>query len=164
MKKYLFLLFAFFLCQLTYSQVKFLAEGEAPGKATVDQIAWLQGYWQGEGFGGECEEVWMPAKDGQMVGTFRFYSKGELVFSEYMRMVEEGDTFVLKIKHFNPDGSPWEEKNDWVDFRLIEVEENLVHFHGFTIIRSGDSLKMYMAMTENGERSIEELNFKKGVL
>lgn len=155
-----FLSIAFF----AQAQVKFLEDNEAPGKGNIGDISWLTGYWTGEGFGGACEEVWMPAKDGQMVGTFRFYADDELVFSEYMRMVEDGDTFVLKIKHFNPDGSPWEEKDDWVDFRLIDVQENLVHFHGFTIIRSGDTLKMYMAMTEDGKRSMEELNFKKGVL
>jgi len=164
MKKYILLLSIFFVSHFLFAQVKFIDENEDPGKGEIAELSWLQGLWQGEGFGGECEEVWMPLKDNQMVGTFRFYSEGKLVFSEFMRLQQEGETFVLKIKHFNPDGSPWEEKDDWVDFRLIDVQKNLVHFHGFTIIRKGKSLKMYMAMNENGERSIQELNFKKGKL
>lgn len=164
MKKYSLLILVLLVSNLLLAQVKFLENTASPGKGNISQISWLQGLWQGEGLGGECEEVWMPMKDNQMVGTFRFYSEGKLVFSEFMRLVQEGDTFVLKIKHFNPDGSPWEEKNDWVDFRLIDIQQNLVHFHGFTIIRNGDSLKMYMSMTENGETSIEELNFKKETL
>ncbi|MEP0712586.1 DUF6265 family protein [Algoriphagus sp.] len=151
----------FFISFIAFSQVKQLEKDQEPGKGKVSDLAWLEGFWTGTGFGGECEEVWMPAVDGNMIGTFRFWSEGKLIFSEFMNIVQEGDTFSLKLKHFNPDLSPWEEKEEWTTFRLVEVAEDEVYFHGLTMKREGDKIKLWLALTENGVRTIEELNYEK---
>jgi len=65
-------------------------------------LDWIVGYWEGKAFGGTCEEVGMPEVDGHTVGTFRMWSEGKLVFSEFMNLTQEGDTFSLKLRHFNP--------------------------------------------------------------
>ncbi|WP_339752784.1 DUF6265 family protein [Algoriphagus aquimarinus] len=103
----------------------------------------------------------MPAVDGSMIGTFRFWSEGKLVFSEFMHIVQEGETFSLKLKHFNADLSPWEEKEEWTTFRLVEVGENTVYFHGLTMKREGDEITLWLALTEGGVRTIEELKYVK---
>ncbi len=161
MKKPILFSLVFFLSLSVFSQVKQLEINQEPGKGNVSDLKWLEGFWIGSGFGGECEEVWMPAIDGNMIGTFRFWSEGKLIFSEFMNIVQEGETFSLKLKHFNADLSPWEEKEEWTTFRLVEVGENTVYFHGLTMKREGDEIKLWLALTEGGIRKIEELNYVK---
>ncbi|HSF56357.1 MAG TPA: DUF6265 family protein [Algoriphagus sp.] len=143
------------------AQVRQLEPGQSPGKGKVEDLAWLVGYWTGPGLGGECEEVWMPAKDGHMIGTFRLWMDGKLVFSEFMNLVQEGESFSMKLKHFNPDLSSWEEREKWTTFKLIEIGEDAVWFHGLTIQRKGDELVFNLALTENGTRKIEEFRFTR---
>ncbi len=100
----------------------------------------------------------MPAVDGQMIGTFRFREDGKLVFSKFMNIVQEGETFSMKLKHFNPGLSPWEEKEKWTTFRLVEIGENIVSFSGLTMQRIGDEMLLQLVLTENGVRRIEEFN------
>uniref|UniRef100_UPI0025FCD590 DUF6265 family protein n=1 Tax=Algoriphagus sp. TaxID=1872435 RepID=UPI0025FCD590 len=71
-----------------FAQVKYLEKDQKPGEGNITDLEWLEGFWTGTGFGGECEEVWMPAVDGNMVGTFRFWSEGKLIFSEFMNIVQ----------------------------------------------------------------------------
>ena len=158
------LLFSFFLFAVTnslFSQVKFLEEGQKPGTGSLEDLDWLVGYWKGTGLGGTCDETWMPAVDGHMIGTFRFWNKGKLVFSEFMNMVQEGDTFYLKLKHFNPDLSGWEEKEEWTIFRLVETGENTIWFHGFTMKRVGDEMQLWLELEENGEKTTMEFSYTK---
>ncbi|MEB2777213.1 DUF6265 family protein [Algoriphagus sp. D3-2-R+10] len=161
MKKSLLSSILFFICFITFSQVKQLEKDQEAGKGNVSALNWLEGFWTGTGFGGECEEVWMPAVNGNMIGTFRFWSEGKLIFSEFMNIVQEGETFSLKLKHFNADLSAWEEKEEWTTFRLVEVGENIVYFHGLTMKREGDEIKLWLALTEDGVRTIEELKYVK---
>lgn len=163
--KSLLLLFAFLtISHLSSAQVRQLGDDEAPAKGKVADLHWMVGYWSGSGFGGACEEVWMPAVDGQMIGTFRFWMEGELVFTEFMNLIQDGESVSMKLKHFNPDLTGWEEKEEWTTFKLIEVRENKVWFDGLTIERIGDEMVYQLALTENGVQSIEELRFKRKAL
>ena len=161
MKKSILSSLLFFTCFLVFPQVKQLEDGQEPGKGNIEDLSWLEGFWTGTGFGGECEEVWMPVKDGHMIGTFRFWSEGKLVFSEFMNIIQEGETFSLKLKHFNADLTPWEENEEWTTFRLVEVGENEVYFHGLTMKREGDEIRLWLALTADGVRRIEELVYVK---
>ncbi len=40
------------------------------GDISIEDFSFLTGYWSGEGFGGDTEEMWMPAVDGKMFGIF----------------------------------------------------------------------------------------------
>jgi len=164
MKTFLLSVLFLFSISLAQSQVKKLGEGQNPGTGNLSQLEWLIGYWTGEGFGGQCEEVWMPEIDGNMIGTFRFWSEERLIFTEFMNLVQEGNTFSMKLKHFNPDLSGWEANEEWTVFKLIEVGENSVWFDGLTMIHSDNEIKLYLAMTENGVETIEELTYQRGSL
>lgn len=160
--RYLFFIPAIFLfASVSFSQVKTLEKDQPAGKGQIEDQSWIEGVWVGKGLGGECEEVWMPAVDGQMIGTFRFWEDGKLVFSEFMNIVQEGETFSMKLKHFNPDLSPWEEKDQWTTFQLVEIGENLVSFSGLTMRRIGDEMILQLALTENGIQRTEEFNYTK---
>ena len=115
----LFLTFSHFIS----AQVRQLEPNQSPGKGKLEDLNWMVGYWTGTGLGGDCEEVWMPAVDGHMIGTFRFWENGKLVFTEFMNLVQDGESVSMKLKHFGADLLGWEEKEEWTTFELIEMEE-----------------------------------------
>lgn len=157
MKKILSLSILLF-CVLTISgqEILRLEEGRPAGKASLEQMSWLAGYWAGPGLGGHCDEVWLPAVDNSMSGAFRYVKEGSIVFTEYLVIEEIEETLALKVKHFNRDLTAWEEKDDWVSFRLIKVEGQTAYFHGLTLHRQADSLTIKLAL-KSGERAWEEV-------
>ncbi len=130
--------------------------------ATFEAVDFLIGSWAGPAFGGTFEEVWNPPSAGSMVGMFKFMGDDAVGFYELMLIVEEEGSLSLKVKHFNPDFSAWEEKADYVNFKLVKVEENAVYFSGLTFMRiSDDEVHAYIAFkTEDGSRE-EKLVFHR---
>ena len=145
----------------SFAQVRQLAPGQNPGKGTVAEFDWLVGYWTGTGLGGDCEEVWMPEVDGHMIGTFRFWENGALVFSEFMNLVQDGESVTMKLKHFGADFLGWEEKEEWTTFELIELGKNKAFLNGMTIERKGDQLIFQVNISEGGEPKIETCTYTK---
>jgi hypothetical protein len=129
------------------------AEGAGP-RATLADAAWLIGSWTGPGLGGVSEETWAPAAGGAMMGMFRLVINRRVSFYEFMNLAEENGTLVLKLKHFNPDMTGWEEKDRWVTFRLARVSPGVLEFGGLTFRRNGDTgLRIFLALRDaNGVR------------
>ena len=50
---------------------------------TVDDIAWLAGYWVGDGLGGKVEELWSKPKNGKMLCAFRYDNAESFIFSRH---------------------------------------------------------------------------------
>lgn len=133
-----------------------LAEGEARPEATLADAGFLVGSWEGAGFGGRIEEVWNPPSAGSMVGMFKFFVEDKVVFYELLLMTVEEGTLSLKVKHFNPDFSAWEEKEDFIEFRLVAIEEDALHFGGLSFYKRGDdAIDGYIVM-KNAEGIREE--------
>jgi len=154
---FVFALCSIFVCtELSAQEVLILNENEKSAKATLSEIKWLVGYWQGEGLGGYCEELWMPEKDGSLQGVFRFTEKDTVQFSEYMHLIEENGSLVVKLKHFNRDLSPWEEKEEWTSFKLVKIEGQTAYFHGLTYTRKEDKLMIYLKLKSGDKSWIEE--------
>ena len=59
-------------------------------------------------------------------------------------LVPEGESIVYKVKHFHPNLTGWEEKEESVDFPLVKVSHNIAYFQGLTIMRDGDQLIHYL--------------------
>ena len=83
------------------------------------------------------------------------------VFSEAMQLVEVDGSLVLKVKHFRPDFVAWEEKEDFVRFRLLKLAENEAYFSGLTFRRSGDELVIYIVLTSGEQKTEHELRFQR---
>ena len=134
-----------------------------PPPATIDVMAWLAGRWEGEGLGGYNEEIWSAPRGGVMIGMYRHLKDDRPVFYEFLMFVEEKGTIVLKLKHFNPDFSGWEEKKDYVDFPLVKVEERAVHFDGLSFVRESDNaLRIYLLLRDkNGQVREEEFRMRR---
>lgn len=122
--------------------------------ATLDDVSWLVGNWSGEAFGNTFEQSWNPASAGSMIGFFKLMDGDAVVFYELLLLVEEEGSLTLKVKHFNPDFTAWEEKADYVTFRFVNSEQDAVHFsgisfyhidedtmHGYIVFRSGEDVR-----------------------
>lgn len=128
-----------------------LEEGERP-EASITDVAWLAGSWQGEGFGGTIEEVWSDPSAGSMMGMFKLMHNGEPSMYELELIVEEQDTLVLKVKHFEADFAAWEDKNQFLSFRLVKLTDDAAYFEGLTFKRIGaDKLDVYLAAKKGDE-------------
>lgn len=133
-----------------------LGEAKSP-PATLDQVAWLAGHWIGEGLGGVSEEMWSPPAGGAMMGNYRLLRDGAPVFYEFLLLVEENDTLILKLKHFDPDLAGWEEKADFVDFPLVAIEADAIHFDGLTYERQADgSMRIYLLLHGRDTGTVRE--------
>ena len=139
-----------------------LAEGESRPEATLADAAFLVGSWEGTAFGGRIEEVWNPPSAGSMVGMFKFFVGDQVVFYELFLMTVEEGTLSLKVKHFNPDFSAWEEKEDFIEFRLIGVEDDALHFGGLSFYKRGDdAIDGYIVMKNADGIREEPLVYKR---
>ncbi len=117
-------------------------------KAQIDDFAWMAGRWEGNGFGGMVEESWNPPMGGTMVGTFRLVKEEKPNFYEFLTLVPEGESIVYKVKHFHPNLTGWEEKEETVDFPLVKIGHNAAYFSGLTIVRNGDQLTHYLSLKQ----------------
>jgi hypothetical protein len=139
-----------------------LAPGREAGAATIDDMAWLEGRWVGEGLGGFVEEIWSPPRSGVMIGMFRLLRDGDPVFYEILTLVEEEGSLLLRLKHFHPDLRGWEEKDQTVDFRFVTKQDGRIRFSGLTFRPEGDELTMFLAIRrKDGTFREETLRFRR---
>jgi hypothetical protein len=144
-----------------------LEEGAVPPAARIGDISWLVGRWVGEGLGGEAEDVIAPAADGQMMGMceaedviapaadgqmmgmFR-HSKadGSVNFYEFYVFAERDGSLTQRLKHFSPMLSAWEEKDEFVEFPLVAIEERAAWFDGLTYVLAEGRLTVGVRIAE----------------
>ena len=98
-----------------------------------------------------------------MIGTFKHSKDGKPVFYEFMSFFEHGGSLVLRLKHFNPDLTGWEEKDKFVEFKFVAKKDGAMYFSGLTFMSDGkDSAKIYLAMrNKDGALREEVFNLKR---
>ena len=90
-----------------------------------------------------------------MVGFFKLFNDEGVSFYEILLLTEEEGSLSLKVKHFSADFTAWEEKGDYVDFRLVKKDEDALHFGGLSFYRRDDNnIDGYIVM-KNGEQITE---------
>lgn len=135
-----------------------LSDGQASEKATIADAAWLAGSWRGTGLGGISDETWSRPESGVIVGTYRLFKDGKPVFYEMMWLLEVDESLILRLKHFNPDLSGWEEKDKTVDFKFIKKDANRLYFSGLTYEQaSKNELNIYLALRQRDGTLKEEV-------
>ena len=130
--------------------------------ASLEDVSWLAGSWSGEAFGSTFEEVWNPPSAGSMVGLWKLLNDGQVVFYEIMLIVEEEGSLSLKVKHFNADFTAWEDKEDYVRFRLVKFDGDAVHFSGLSFYRiNEEEMHAFIVMTHEGEVREEKMVYRR---
>ena len=133
----------------TANTLKAPAAGAAGPSATLADMSWLAGQWTGTGLGGVSEEMWSAPAGGAMMGMYRLLRDGVVVFYEFLALVEEEGSLVLKLKHFDADLTGWEEKDRFVSFRLVRMTPAEAYFGGLTFRRAGDDrLEIFLALRD----------------
>lgn len=138
---------------LAAQETRIAPEGHVSPPATLAAAAWLVGDWVGAGIdGAEAAESWLPPSAGTMVGLFvQEKPDGSLMFTEHMYLAEEAGSLVLKLKHFNPDLTGWEEKDGMVRFRFLSAEPCALYFSSLTYRCEGqDGLLVAVRMKGEG--------------
>jgi hypothetical protein len=164
MKKNLIIIFIAVVAtfSLQAQNCKYLEEGQASPKAQLSELEWLGGHWQGEGFGGKIEEIWSHEMGGAMMGSFRMIMKEEVSFYELMTISKEGNSILLRIKHFDKNLKGWEEKDESVEFKLVEITSTAVYFEGLTMEKvSDDLLNIYVMIDHDGKKEEAKFEYKR---
>lgn len=130
-------------------------------EVSIADFEFLTGAWSGTGFGGVSEEIWMPPSGGRMFGIFKQSNDSDLVFTEFMEITEIDAGWILRLKHFNPDFTGWEEKDDYLTFPLTSVTEKKAVFGGLSYeIVDGGNLEVRLRMRQaDGSTTTEVFNF-----
>jgi len=138
-------------------------EGSKSPKATLEDVSWIAGHWKGEAFGGVAEEIWSPPLGDSMMFVFKLVSEGKVQFYEVGHIQQTRETLLLQLKHFHGSLKGWEEKDETVDFKLVQIDGNRVYFDGFTIEKiSGNEINMYVVVgDEDGSSEEVKFNYKK---
>ena len=124
----------------------------------IEDYQWLAGSWIGDGFGGVSEESWSLPVDGTMMGMYRHYKDGKIVFYEFLLLDETG----IKLKHFNPDLTAWEDKEDMVHFGMISFSETKLEMKGLVFeLKSENEMEIRLRLTQNGETRTEVFSMKR---
>lgn len=128
----------------------------------IIDFKWLSGNWVGDGFGGISQEVWTEPSVNSMVGVYKHYKDGKPTFYEFMNISENDGKISLRLKHFNPDMSGWEEKTDFVEFPFVSATQNKIEFKGLIYeLIDNDTMIIHLKLNRGGEVSTEVFNFKK---
>ena len=137
-----------------------LSDGEERPAATLEDAAFLVGQWTGTAFGEKMEETWSAPTGGSMVGTFKLFSGDDPAMYEIMLLTVEDGTLSLKVKHFNADFTAWEDKEDYVNFRLVAKAPGELHFGGLSFYQRGeDKLDGYIVMRNGDEVSEQHMTY-----
>jgi hypothetical protein len=162
MRKYLAFLFLL-SSVITFSQntLKFTNEIKSP-KATLEQVSWIAGHWEGEAFGGVTEEIWTKPLGDSMMGSFKLVAKGKVQFYEFCTISEENETLIFRLKHFANDLKGWEEKDERLEAQLVKIENNKAYFNDFTFERiNKNELIIYVVFKDDlGNESEMKFNYK----
>ena len=152
------ILFLFHVGMVSAQETLQLTKGQQSPNATLEDVSWISGHWQGEAFGGIAEEIWSPPLGGSMMFVFKLVKDNKVSFYEIGHIQQVNHTLILQLKHFQGNLKGWEEKDATVDFKLVKLEKNKVFFEGFTMELVNENEMNIYVLIEDGD-SAEEVLF-----
>jgi hypothetical protein len=97
-------------------------------RATLEDLAWMEGRWRGKAFGGVAEEIWSAPAGGGMMGMFRLLDEeGKVSLYEFLLIEEDAKGLHLRFKHFGKGYEAWEKAGP-LTFDLQEWTERRFQF------------------------------------
>jgi hypothetical protein len=97
-----------------------------------------------------------------MVGHFRMLRDGKPAFYEFILLDVADGGLRMRLKHFNPDHTAWEDKEDWATFNPVSAGPDELVFSGLRILRSGpDAITMKLRVRNGDQVSEETLQFRR---
>lgn len=136
--------------------------------ARIGDVAWLQGYWDGEGMGGTVEDIWMPPREGAMIGAFRLLrpqSVGGNLF-QLFTIHERGPTLAFAFRHVVDDFTALEDKDRVIRLPLTKITPTTATFAG-VVFRQVERDVLEVDLTRRGADGVvktETMRLKKRAL
>src|SRR5688572_27969293 len=98
--------------------------GTASPKASIKDVAWIEGSWTCEALGGTAKEFWQAPLAGSMLGSFRMIRDSKPSFYEIATISEKDGILVCRILHFDADLVGWEKEKAGgpQTFPLVKIE------------------------------------------
>lgn len=128
-------------------------------EGTAEDLAWLAGHWRGEAFGGVGEEIWSDSQGGALMGVYRLLQEGAVAFYEILTIAEAEEGLVMRLRHFNPDLTGWEEKDAPLVWPLVRLGDRTATFGGITYRRTDeDTLRISLQVEKRDGTRREEVH------
>jgi hypothetical protein len=145
------------------AMIKLTAEGRPAPRATIADMAWIEGHWIGDMPEGPVEHVVLPPRFGQLPGFVRALAPQGVLFYEISLFVGVGNSLTVRVKHFTPALAGWEAQASYVDRPLVDRDATNFYFDGITFSRRGpDSFTVYfLNRVEGQERDTLVIPFRR---
>jgi len=153
-----------FICLITIStNINCQSNTETTEKSHWDKISWITGDWIGDGFGGVSYETWTEPIAGIILCTYRHVSEGTNNFFELIPVSEDDKgSLVMKLRHFNPNMTAWEDKEGQLVWEMTEITDTSVTFGPCTYkLIEKDKMEISLIMNNDGMVETEVFNFKR---
>lgn len=77
-----------------------------------------------------------------------------------MTLLEVEGSVEMRLKHVHPDMKGWEEKDDFVTFKLVRHDDSGAYFEGLTFRRAGpDRIDGFLALRDRKTGTMREERF-----
>jgi hypothetical protein len=109
------------------------AQSAAPPavRATLAELAFMAGDWQGEaGPGAFSQEVWAAPAGDCMMGMWRLVVDGRVKLLEALSITQEDGGPVMRLRHYGRDGVGWEERDAPIALRVASAGGGVAVFEG----------------------------------
>lgn len=145
------------------AMIKLHGEGSPAPRATIADMAWIEGHWIGEMPDGPVEHVVLSPRFGHLPGFVRALGDRAPVFYEISVFAEQGDSLTVRVKHFTPELAGWEAQSEYVARPLVNRDATNFYFDGITFSRTGpDSFTVYfLNRSEGKERETLVIPFRR---
>jgi hypothetical protein len=111
------------------SMVRTWTDSAVSPPATIKDMDWLVGEWEGKLEGGMQQHIAFPPVGGHMPGFARGWGQdGSIWFYEINDLIEANGSLEFRVKHFSSDLAGWEGRSEFVRHRLIEMTDKAVYF------------------------------------
>lgn len=141
-----------------------------PAKATLADMAWLEGRWRGEWGTRIAEQVWTGPNAGVMTGVFRLVENDKALVIELFTIVEKPEGLNFYIRHFTPELAAWE-KSDATMLNLASLDPKKVDFensanglpkHAILLRVDADTYTARSELVpETGEPQVTEITYQR---
>jgi len=135
------------------SMVRIWTDGAVSPAATINDMLWLVGDWEGKLEGGMQQHTAFPPTKGHTPGFARGWGQdGSIWFYEVNDFIEVNGSIEFRVKHFSGDLAGWEGRDEFVRHRLIQVSNRVMYFDGLTLVEEGpEHYTAYVRITD-GEK------------
>ena len=141
---------------------EYLAEEQTSPPASIENVKWIAGYWQGEIWGGQSEEIWSHPSAGSMMASFKFTENNQVKFYELMAISEHHGSLMLQLEHFGRDLTGWEAKDQSMNFRLVRLTDTSVYFEDYTYkLITQNEMHAYVVIDNDGKKQETKFVFKR---